>query len=199
MIRGIEFMVRRRLLLIAVLPLLAALTLTSLAAEEVAPGQYQVVAERSLARLTVESPVGRVRARLPFRDGAMTVGEDGRILSASAVLAASAIAASRGSVKTLLTRETGLDVARFPVIRFAGSGGRVEDDKIVIEGELTVKETARPVRFEGEVVRSGPRRFAAVLTAEIDRTAFGVTVGRPIYSRFATIRLRLVMIRPRTR
>lgn len=190
-------MVRTLAFALALLPLLLALPAHAQAG--VAAGTYEIVPGRALARLTVKSFVGTVEAELPARSGTLTFDERGGIVGGEAVLDAAALTGPSEAIGTLLEKPTGLDVARYPTIGFVATGGGVSGDRLDVEGDLTIKGITRPVRFEGRVVRAGPRRVSALIDAEIDRTAFGITVGRPIYSRFADIRFRLVMSRPRRR
>ena len=180
-----------------VLAVIVSLAAHAGAAAQVVPGTYVATVERTVARFTVESPAGPVRATIPFQRARMEIAPDGAVTAARATLDAGGITGRSGVVEALLRRGGGLDVSRHPTIRFLGDGGIVTTGEMRLDGTLTLKGTTRPVTFSGEVVKVAERRFAAVLTTRIDRTMFGVTVGRPFYSRFADIRLRLIMVRPR--
>jgi polyisoprenoid-binding protein YceI len=190
-------------------PLAAAIALIALfllpalhappAVAQPAPGTYALVTERASARFLVKSPVGQLRAQMTFRDGALVFGPDGSLRDVRAVLRAGSVRARRAALDAMLKGRSGLDVDRHPLIRFEGTGGGLDGDTLVIEGALTIKGVTRQVRFAGPLRVRGPRRIAMTLETEIDRTAFGVTAGRPLYSRFATVRLRLVAVRRRGR
>jgi polyisoprenoid-binding protein YceI len=71
------------------------------------------------------------------------------------------------------------DVARFPEIGFSSSAVRVEDGKVVVEGELSIKEAKQSVKAEGtvsapETYLDGKEHFGIDLSTEVDRTQYGL-------------------------
>ncbi len=71
------------------------------------------------------------------------------------------------------------DVERFPEVGFASSAVRVEDGKVVVEGELSIKEAKRSVKAEGtvsapETSLDGKEHFGIDLETEVDRTQYGL-------------------------
>ncbi|MBJ3775117.1 YceI family protein [Acuticoccus mangrovi] len=143
------------------------------------------------ASFVVTSPLGRVRATMPFREGHLIVGSDGHLIEAYAVLDANALTSKSGVAQKSLRHSSGFSPGRYPTIEFIGTAGARDGIAIWVEGDLTVKGKTRPVRFEGQILRLGRKRARAVLTATMDRTAFGITIGRPLYSRMAEVRLNL--------
>jgi polyisoprenoid-binding protein YceI len=186
----------------ATLALCALIVLTALPAPTAAaapePGTYRLVPDRATARFIVASPLGRMTARMRFEEGSLSFAPGGDVEAVRAVLRADSVRASRSALDTLLRGRSGLDTARHPLIRFEGTGAR-DGDRLVLEGNLTIRGVTRPARFEGPMTVRGPRRIVMTLESRIDRTAFGITAGRPLYSRFATVRLRLVAVRRRQR
>lgn len=166
---------------------------------ELAEGTYYLVPERSLAQFSVASPVGKMTARMGVSDGELVVDEAGRLVSGFAVLDATAVEGGGALAKSAVSGESGFDVAQYPTVRFAVTGGAQSGDELVIEGDLTVKGVTRPVRFAGKMTKTRPRHFAARLASRIQRTEFGISVGRPLYSQQADVHLRLVARRERTR
>ncbi|MBJ3775118.1 YceI family protein [Acuticoccus mangrovi] len=179
--------------------LLPALLEPRPAAAELASGTYRLVPQRAAAHILVTSPIGRARLELPFVEGDMVLDGDGRIIGGGAVLNAREMSANNVLVKKALSGANGFHVDQHATVGFRVLGGEVRGDQITIDGELTVKGVTLPVRFTGELLRAEPQRMVARLQTTIDRTGFGVTAGRPLYSREATVRLRLVGMKRRER
>jgi polyisoprenoid-binding protein YceI len=78
------------------------------------------------------------------------------------------------------------DAERHPQLSFSSSTISVDDDKVEIEGELTVKGVTKPVTITGTV--SGPAthafdgssRLGLELETTIDRTAYGLNWNAPL-------------------
>ena len=71
------------------------------------------------------------------------------------------------------------DVARFPEIGFSSSAVRAEDGKVVVEGELSIKDAKQRVRAEGtvsspETYLDDKEHFGIDLSTEVDRTEYGL-------------------------
>lgn len=179
-----------RTFLAVVLALLPAIALGQPAA-----GIHDLVAGRSSARITVTSPIGEVAATIPAA-GTVRVGAAGVVTGGSIVFDAAKLRAEALVVQQLRGPE-GFDVARHPEATFALDGGRIHNGRITLEGRLTVRGTTRPVRLTGNVLRARGRRMSAELAGTIDRTAFGIVAGRPLYSRQAQVLLRLLAERRR--
>jgi polyisoprenoid-binding protein YceI len=80
------------------------------------------------------------------------------------------------------------DGERHPELRFAAREIRLaDDDKVAVDGELTIKGVTRPVVVTGTASRAivdayGNDRIGLELTATVDRTAFGVDWNQPLPS-----------------
>lgn len=79
------------------------------------------------------------------------------------------------------------DAERFPTLGFAASGIVAEGGEVVVPGELTIRGVTHPVEALGTL--SGPltdpygnERVGLVLSATIDRTAFGIEWNAPLPS-----------------
>ncbi len=78
------------------------------------------------------------------------------------------------------------DAERHPQLTFSSTEIRVEDERLAIAGELTLKGTTRPVEITGTV--SGPvthafdgsSRLGLELSTVIDRTAYGLDWNAPL-------------------
>ncbi|MEO1105492.1 MAG: YceI family protein [Pseudomonadota bacterium] len=166
-------------------------------AQSLTPGTYEVLPHRSASLLTIKGPLGSISAEIPMRSGSITVGGGGQITASRAVLDTGAVSASNGLAERQIRSPTGLDVDRYPTGQFIATGATVSGPDITLRGNLTIKSTTRPITLTGEIVRANDRRFSAVFEGTIDRTKFGVTAGRPLYGRNASVRLRMVARKPR--
>jgi polyisoprenoid-binding protein YceI len=77
------------------------------------------------------------------------------------------------------------DTARYPELAFESSAVRIEGNDLVVDGNLTIRGVARPVKLRGEVVGTGPdpwgnERVGIDLAATIDRTRWGLTWNAPV-------------------
>jgi len=80
------------------------------------------------------------------------------------------------------------DAERHPELRFAADDIRLDgDDKVSVDGELTLKGVTKPVALTGTVTAPiadpyGNERIGVSLTTKIDRTDFGVDWNNPLPS-----------------
>jgi polyisoprenoid-binding protein YceI len=79
------------------------------------------------------------------------------------------------------------DAQRHPQLEFVSNEVGREQDRVSIEGEITIKGTTRPIRLEGTVSDPindpwGKERFGLKLEGEVDRTQFGVSWNNPLPS-----------------
>ncbi|HET8607194.1 MAG TPA: YceI family protein [Gaiellaceae bacterium] len=79
------------------------------------------------------------------------------------------------------------DAERAPEIVFAADAVRVEDGGVLVEGEISIKGTSRPLTLTGTVAGGGTdpwgnERVGLTLTGVVDRTAFGITWNNPLPS-----------------
>ncbi len=77
------------------------------------------------------------------------------------------------------------DVARYPQVRFESTSVEVEEDELVVAGDLTIKGVTRPVELRGGLLGSatdltGTDRIALELSGTIDRTEFGLGWNAPL-------------------
>jgi polyisoprenoid-binding protein YceI len=77
------------------------------------------------------------------------------------------------------------DVARHPELRFASTSIAVENGRLVVDGELTVKGITRPVRLVGRFAGAGAdpwgnERVGLELEGTVDRTEFGLAWNAPL-------------------
>lgn len=184
----------RSLALTLVLSLIAMTAPTSKAdaSDRLHEGDYAIVAQRSTATLSVPGPIGKITATMPMQGGRIGVDGSGQLTAAEAVLDASATRAKSGFVEGQLRGKSGLNVAAFPTASFDATATRVSGTTVRVNGNLTVRGVTKPIELTGEIVEAAPRRFVLSMTGRITRTDFGITAGRPLYSRQADVRLRIV-------
>jgi polyisoprenoid-binding protein YceI len=77
------------------------------------------------------------------------------------------------------------EVEKHPVMTFRSTGLRAEGDGFLLDGDLTLRGTTRPVTLRLEVNGFGPDAYGGTragfsATGEINRTDFGVSYNGPI-------------------
>src|SRR3954453_4116571 len=79
------------------------------------------------------------------------------------------------------------DADRYPEITFTSTGIRAEGDDLVVDGDLTIKDTTKRVEARGRI--SGPvahpaggERIGIELETQVDRTEFGLRWNAPMPS-----------------
>lgn len=77
------------------------------------------------------------------------------------------------------------DTQRYPVLRFVSTSISEAGDELVVEGELTIKGTTKPVTLRGRYVGAaadpwGNDRVGLELETTVDRTEFGLTWNAPL-------------------
>lgn len=98
------------------------------------------------------------------------------------------------------------DADRHPELRFESTGIRREGDRLLVDGELTLKGSSQRVELAGTI--SGPvtdpygrERLGLDLEAAIDRTAFGLDwnaelpSGDPVLDDTVTLSARVALVR----
>jgi polyisoprenoid-binding protein YceI len=77
------------------------------------------------------------------------------------------------------------DAARYPRLRFRSTRVEIEDGRVVVQGELTIKGQTEPVELTGRYLGSaadayGTERVALELHGTIDRRDFGLEWNLPL-------------------
>ncbi len=77
------------------------------------------------------------------------------------------------------------DADRYPELRFVSTGVEIQDDALVVQGDLTIKGVTRPVELRGAFVGAGVdpwgnERIGIDLAGTIDRNEFGVSWNAPL-------------------
>jgi len=98
------------------------------------------------------------------------------------------------------------DAERHPVLGFTSSHLSIEDDRVVVDGTLTIKGIAKPVELTGTAAPPvtdpyGKERIGLELTTTVDRTDFGIDwnvplpSGEPALSNEVTIAAQLFLVK----
>jgi polyisoprenoid-binding protein YceI len=79
------------------------------------------------------------------------------------------------------------DAERFPELRFAAEDVALTGERVTVDGEITIKGTTKPVAVTGTASAPiedpwGNRRFGLALSADVDRTDFGLRWNNPLPS-----------------
>jgi len=122
-----------------------------------------------------------------FTDFAVTLAnEDGDLRIYGAVRADSVQVRDPNLNGHLLSPEF-FDADRYPEITFTSTGIRAEGDDLVVDGDLTIKDTTKRVEARGRI--SGPvahpaggERIGIELETQVDRTEFGLRWNAPMPS-----------------
>ena len=77
------------------------------------------------------------------------------------------------------------DTARYPELHFSSTDVELEGDRLVVQGDLTIKGTTKPVELRGTFLGTGEdpygnERLALELEGTIDRTDFGLEWNAPL-------------------
>lgn len=86
-----------------------------------------------------------------------------------------------------------LDSRRYPVLTFRS--GPVDAESQVVDGTLTVRDVARPVRLSMVRCAVSGRSFNAQATTRIDRTEFGITAARGLAGRYLDVTVEVQCVR----
>ncbi|MGI8920818.1 MAG: YceI family protein [Solirubrobacteraceae bacterium] len=113
-----------------------------------------------------------------FADASLIVDQLGDAKLVGTVRADS-ILVKDGALAAHLQSPDFFDVERYPEIRFVSSTIRRDADKLVVDGQLTVKDQTRSVDARGMIngpaeVLGGATKIGITLDTVIDRTEFGL-------------------------
>jgi polyisoprenoid-binding protein YceI len=129
--------------------------------------------------------VSKVRGRFTKFEAQIVTAENPMDSSATATIDLSSVDTGNETRDNDLRSENFFDVARYPTMTFRSTGIRRDGDDLIVDGELTLKDTTRPVSLAVEVNGFGPDPFGGTragfsATAEINRTDFGVSFNAPV-------------------
>jgi polyisoprenoid-binding protein YceI len=157
------------------------------AAAAPAPGTYRLDPERSTVHTHVKAMFGLLTVHGTFRllSGEVTVAPDPAQSSVKVAIDTASYASGNATRDKDVTSEALLHAKEHPQITFDGSQVRPDGTGWVVSGSVTAHGSSVPaeLRVQEARVEDGAVHFRA--TADLDRTAFGVTkkkgaVGRAV-------------------
>lgn len=156
-------------------------------AETIAPaGTWAVDPVHSLVAFEVTYMAGTFRGQ--FRDVSVTlaVGEDGRA-AIEGVAKVVSVDVKDENLDAHLQSPDFFDAENFPELRFTAGDVALDGDRVSANGEITIKGTTRPVTVTGSASTPiedpwGNQRFGLTLSADVDRTEFGLRWNNPLPS-----------------
>lgn len=137
--------------------------------------RWQVHPEHSALSFEVE--ISGATARGQFADWSAIIVYDEQAPEAGSVFVEVQVASAnidRADAQSAILRPSWLDAAAYPVAVFEGQGFSIlEDDRFLLHGNLTIRDTIRPIELTGRITINGDTAFADA-TADISRLDFGV-------------------------
>lgn len=130
--------------------------------------------------------LSNVRGNFETTTGTVTTDENGKITAIDAKIDVSSIDTRNADRDNHLKSADFFDAATFPQIHFVSTSITEKDeDEYEITGDLTIKDTTRPITFNAEVGTPvddpfGLRRSGASLSFSIDRRDFGLNWSQSI-------------------
>ena len=122
----------------------------------------------------------KVRGRFTDVEGTLTIGSEDEESGASVVIGAASIDTGQAQRDEHLRSADFFDVERFPRLTFEGTALRRDEGRLVLVGDLSIRDVVRRVELEVEesgrgVDPWGNERVGFSATATIDRRDFGLT------------------------
>jgi polyisoprenoid-binding protein YceI len=128
--------------------------------------------------------VGTFRGHFDHFDASLTVSEDGAAELLGTV-GVDSIVVKDESLKAHLSSPDFFDTERYPELSFRSGSLRLEGEKLLVDGELTIKDQTHPIEAQGTL--SGPSetlggvvKLGVTLETIIDRTSFGLSWNAPL-------------------
>jgi polyisoprenoid-binding protein YceI len=127
--------------------------------------------------------VSTFRGRFEKFDATLTVDESSAELIGT--VDAGSIVVKDENLQGHLGSPDFFDLERYPEIKFHSTSIRRDGDEVVVDGELTIKDTTRPVEargtIEGPAVTLGDvTKIGLTLETIVDRTEFGLKWNAPL-------------------
>jgi polyisoprenoid-binding protein YceI len=147
----------------------------------VSPGTYEYDPIHSSVTFTVRHfGAGKFRGAFGDFDANVQVAEDGSLTIEGAVKVDS-VQVKEPRLDVHLKSPDFFDAERYPEITFKSTSVKaVDDGRLEIEGDLTIKDTTKSVSATGELTHTaddgyGGERIGVELSTTIDRNEFGIT------------------------
>lgn len=121
-----------------------------------------------------------VRGRFSDVEGTLSIGSEDGESTASVVIRAASINTGQSQRDDHLRSPDFFDVERFPVLTFESASLRRDGGRLVLSGDLSIRDVVRRVNLEVEesgrgIDPWGNERMGLTATAKIDRRDYGLT------------------------
>ena len=128
--------------------------------------------------------VATFRGQFDRYDATLIAAEDGT-LRLSGSVAADSIAVKDENLAAHLSAPDFFDTERFPAITFNSTLVRTESGELIVDGELTIKGTTRPIEARGTITEPAVtfgdvEKIGVELEAIVDRTEYGLSWNAPL-------------------
>src|SRR5271154_2204746 len=128
--------------------------------------------------------VATFRGRFEDFDATLNVSENGAAELLGSVRADSIVVKDE-NLKGHLGSPDFFDIERYPEIRFVSRSLRRDGEKLIAEGELTIKDQPHPVEARGTITDpaetlGGAVKIGVTLETIVDRTQFGLNWNAPL-------------------
>jgi polyisoprenoid-binding protein YceI len=128
--------------------------------------------------------VSTFRGRFEDYDATLIANDDGSLRLGGTVRADS-ISVKDDNLAAHLTAPDFFDTQQHPQIAFNSTLVRAENGEVIVDGDLTIKGTTRPIEARGTItepveVLGGYTKLGLELNAIIDRTEYGLTWNAPL-------------------
>lgn len=149
------------------------------------PGTWVIDPAHSEIAFTIRHLMSKVRGAFTEFEGSLTIGATQAESSATAQIQIGSIDTRNSQRDEHIRSAEILDLASHPTMRFVSKGVRVDGDRYLLDGELTVRQVTRPVTLEVEFngVGTDPwggTRAGFSATTTINRKDFGVEFNIPL-------------------
>jgi polyisoprenoid-binding protein YceI len=128
--------------------------------------------------------VATFRGRFEDLDATLAVGEDGTAQLSGSVRAGSIVVKDE-NLQAHLGAPDFFDTERYPELRFVSRSIRRDDEQLVVDGDLTIKDQTHPIEARGTITDphetlGGAIKIGLTLETIIDRTKFGLNWNAPL-------------------
>src|ERR1700733_14969174 len=123
--------------------------------------------------------VSKVKGRFDKYEGSFVTGEDPLASSVTATIDATSINTNQEQRDAHIRSADFFHVEDHPTITFVSTGIKEDGDEYLLEGDLTIRGTTKPVALKLELNGFGPDAYGGTragftATTDINRTDFGV-------------------------
>jgi polyisoprenoid-binding protein YceI len=129
--------------------------------------------------------VSKVKGRFDKFEGTFVTGEDPLASSVTATIDATSINTNQEQRDAHIRSADFFHVEEHPTLTFTSTGIKEKNGEYLLEGDLTIRGTTKPVVLKLEVNGVGPDAYGGTragftATGDINRSDFGVSFNGPI-------------------